>query len=138
MYNIVKAIFASLIVITLASPSFAAGVSPADVAGAKTVNAVQAKELFDKGVLFLDVRKDSDWDAGRVPEAEHLELKKIFTADSFGGIVKKDDAVVIYCNGEKCLRSSVATAKAVTWGYTNLYYFRDGFPAWKAAGYPTE
>lgn len=138
MIKTVKTIIASLMLIALASPSLAAGVSPTEVAGAKTVTAAQAKELFDKGVMFLDVRKGSDWDAGRVPEAEHLELKKVFTADSFGKVAKKGDPVVIYCNGEKCLRSSAACAKAVAWGYTNLYYFRDGFPAWKAAGYPTE
>ena len=50
----------------------------------------------------------------------------------------KDEAVVIYCNGEKCMRSSKACAQAVEWGFTNISYFRDGFPAWKAAGYPTE
>jgi len=138
MIKFLKVAFASLMLVVLASPSFAAGVSPMDVAGSKSVTTAQAKELFDKGVLFLDVRKNSDWDAGRVPEAEHLELKKVFTEDSFAKIAKKGDPVVIYCNGEKCLRSSAACAKAVTWGYTNLYYYRDGYPAWKAAGYPTE
>ena len=120
------------------SPAISADISPMEIPGVKTVNAAQAKELFDKGVMFLDVRKDSDWDAGRVPEAEHLDSKKKFTEASFSQIAKKDQEVVIYCNGEKCLRSSVASAKAVKWGYTKLSYFRDGFPAWKAAGYPTE
>ena len=113
-------------------------VSPMTVEGAKTVNASEAKALFDEGVIFIDVRKDKDWDAGRIPDAVHIELKGKFNESSLGEEVKKDEKVVFYCNGEKCLRSSKATKKAVGWGYTNVFYFRDGYPAWKAAGYATE
>jgi len=113
-------------------------VSPETVNGATTVDAVKAKSLFDKGVIFLDVRKDKDWAAGRVPDAIHIELKKKLNADSMSKQIKKDQQVVIYCNGSKCMRSSKASAKAVGWGFTKVFYFRDGFPAWKAAGYPVE
>ena len=113
-------------------------VSPTTVTGAKSVNAAEAKALFDKGTIFVDTRKDKDWNAGRVPDALHLDVKKAFNEASLGKEVKKTDAVVMYCNGESCLRSSKATAMAVGWGYSNVYYFRDGFPAWKAAGYPVE
>lgn len=113
-------------------------VSPTSVAGTTSVNAAESKALFDKGVLFLDVRSDKDWSAGRIPDAIHIELKKKFNEESMGKEVKKDQEVVIYCNGESCLRSSKASAQAVGWGYSKVYYFRDGFPAWKAAGYPVE
>ena len=49
----------------------------------------------------------------------------------------KDEEVVIYCHGPSCGHSSIACANAVSWGYTKVYYFRDGFPGWKAAGHPT-
>ena len=113
-------------------------VSPINVAGAKSVNAAEAKKLFDKGALFVDTRKDKDWNAGRVSDAIHLDVKKTFSEASLSKEAKKTDAVVMYCNGESCLRSSKAAAIAVGWGYSNIYYFRDGFPAWKAAGYPVE
>ena len=112
--------------------------SPTTVNGAKTVTAAEAKALFDKGALFVDVRKDSDWAAGRVPDAVHIELKKVLSEATLGKESKKADPIVIYCNGVGCMRSSKASDKAVAWGYTNVYYFRLGFPAWKAAGYPTE
>lgn len=122
-----------------ATGSYAAEkVSPTTVAGAKTVNAAEAKALFDKGVIFLDVRKDKDWAAGRVPDAIHIELKKKLNEASMSGAIKKDQEVVIYCNGPKCMRSSKASKKAVAWGFKKVYYFRDGFPAWKSAGYPIE
>jgi rhodanese-related sulfurtransferase len=112
--------------------------SPMEVPGAQTIDAATAKQLFDKGVTFVDVRKGSDFEAGRVPGAHHLELKKAFTGDSLGQVAKKDSEVVIYCNGHSCMRSSEASAKAVEWGYSKIYYFRDGMPAWQSAGYPVE
>jgi len=112
--------------------------SPVTVNGAKTVNAAEAKALFDKGVLFVDVRSNKDWAAGRIPDAVHIELKKVFSEATLTKETKKSDPVVIYCNGVSCLRSSKASAKAVSWGFSDVYYFRLGLPSWKAAGYPTE
>ncbi len=116
----------------------AADISPMTVDGATTVDTAKAKSLFDSEVLFVDVRKDSDWEAGRVPGAVHLELKKGYTAETLGAEMGKDEEVVMYCNGEKCLRSSVAVEKAVSWGFTKVYYYRDGLPAWQAAQLPME
>jgi rhodanese-related sulfurtransferase len=52
--------------------------------------------------------------------------------------VKKDQEVVLYCNGTSCMRSSEASAKAVGWGFAKVHYYRLGFPDWKAAGFPVE
>ena len=112
--------------------------SPKNVSGAITVDAKKAKQLFDKGVVFIDVRKDKDYAAGRVPDAIHIELKKIYSKNTLGKAVTKNQPVVLYCNGHKCLRSSKASKKAVSWGFKKVYYFRDGFPAWKSSGYPVE
>ena len=118
--------------------SYAGGLSPEIIDGATTVDTTKAKTLFDGGALFLDTRKNSDWDAGRIPDAVHLELKSNFTAESLAGEASKEEALVCYCNGHKCMRSSKCSAKAVEWGYSKVYYYRDGFPAWKAAGHPVE
>ncbi len=114
------------------------GVSPMVIEGAKTVTTEEAKKLFDDGVLFIDVRKDKDWNAGRVSDAVQLNVKTKLSEETMLAEMKKGDPVVIYCNGEKCMRSSKACKKAVEWGFTNVYYYRDGFPAWKNAGYPVE
>jgi len=108
------------------------------VDGATTVDTVKAKALFDDGALFVDVRSDKDWNAGRIPDAVHIELKKVYSEETLVAEGAKDEAIVIYCNGEKCLRSSAASEKAVSWGFSKIYYYRDGLPAWKKAGYPSE
>lgn len=112
--------------------------SPEAIDGAATIDAVKAKGLFEQGVPFVDARNDQDWEAGRVPGAYHLDIKKTFTEQSLGEVIKKGDEVVIYCNGPKCMRSTEACKKAVGWGYSKVYFFRTGFPSWKEAGYPIE
>ncbi len=130
-----------IVVVTLFSAqSVIAGdeISPMTVDGAKTVTTEEAKKLFDDGVLFIDVRKDKDWNAGRVADAIQLNIKTTLSEETMSAEMKKADPAVVYCNGERCLRSSNAAKKAVSWGFTNIYYYRDGFPAWKNAGYPVE
>jgi len=113
--------------------------SAVNVIGATTVNASDAKKLFDNHTLFIDVRRNNDWEAGHIPGAHHLFLDNDFTTENLQKIIpKKSTEMVIYCNGKKCLRSSAAVSLAVKWGYTNVSYFRDGFPAWVKYGNPIE
>lgn len=121
-----------------AMSAHAAKISPESVTGAETVDSSKAKALFDKGVLFVDVRSDKDWSAGRIPDAIHLNVKTAFNEESLLKEAKKNEEIVLYCNGESCLRSSKASAMAVGWGFSKVYYYRLGFPDWKAAGYPVE
>ena len=116
----------------------AKGESPEKVPGAQTVDVKQAKALFLQGVTFVDVRNNSDWAAGRIPTAIHLELKKVFSPKTLEKVVSKSEPVVFYCNSVKCHRAAKASKKAVSWGYQKVYYFRGGYPAWKNALEPIE
>jgi len=138
MLKFAKAAVATLVLVLFVSPVYAAESAPMEVEGAQRITAAEAKALFDKGVIFVDVRGDADYNAGRIPEAEHLHVDSKLTDASLGALVKKGGPVVFYCNGTKCGLSPKACAKAVAWGYTNVKYFRGGFPEWKAAGYPVE
>ncbi len=108
----------------------------AEVAGTTTVDPVAAKILFDQGVPFVDVRSVGRWKDSHIPGAVSLGLKKAFSEAKLTQVVAKDLEVVIYCMGPRCLRASKACAKAVGWGFQKIYYLREGFPGWKAAGYP--
>jgi rhodanese-related sulfurtransferase/tetratricopeptide (TPR) repeat protein len=111
-------------------------VSPTEIAGATTIDAVAAKAMLDRDVPFVDVRADEEWNTGHIPGALHLDSDDAFSEASLSAVVGKNQEVVIYCMGPRCLRSSQACAKAVSWGFTQVRYFREGFPAWKAAGFP--
>lgn len=131
-------ITAAVFAFGLSTGVHAGKVSPMQVDGATTVDTAMARSLFDNEVAFVDVRKNSDWDAGRIPGAIHLDIKSVFNDANLSKEVAKNDAVVFYCNGESCPRSADACKMAIGWGYNKVYYYRDGFPAWKAAGNPVE
>ena len=42
----------------------------------------------------------------------------------------KTKPILSYCNGIRCLRSSDAVAKALDWGYKNIFWFRGGWNEW--------
>ena len=113
-------------------------VSPLTIEGAQTIDAATAKALFESGALFIDVRLAKDWEAGHIPGAEHLELYEQFLRKNLRALVAPDEPIVFYCNGPKCMRSARAASMAVIWGYRQVYYFRGGYPAWQAAGFPIE
>lgn len=113
-------------------------VSPESVPGAVTVDTAEAKRLFDRGVTFIDVRSNADWQAGRIPASHHLELKSAYDEQALSQIVNRSDPVVIYCNSTGCMRSSKACQKAVEWGFSKVYYYRLGYPDWKASSLAIE
>jgi len=140
-----RPLFMSILMLTAGclaiSPSLtlaANKISPQKIDGAVTIDAQQAKELFDKGVVFVDVRKEKSFAAGRIPDAFHINLTDRFNKRTLESVINKDQAFVIYCDGHNCLRSAHATKKAIDWGYQNIYYFRDGLPSWRSSGYPIE
>jgi rhodanese-related sulfurtransferase len=73
---------------------------------------------------------------GHIPGAYHLSIRSDFKEQNLHAIVKKDQPAVIYCNGISCMGSSIATQKAIKWGWTNIFYYREGIKDWKQQNYP--
>jgi TolB-like protein/class 3 adenylate cyclase len=69
-----------------------------EVKGATTVNVSTAKVLFDRGVPFVDVRREFRWTQSHIPGAVHLEADSVFSKIELAKIVRKDQEVVIYCS----------------------------------------
>ncbi len=109
------------------------------VNGATKIDAEAAKASLDRGgVIFVDVRAPPEFDQGQIPGANSLSLVTELSKDSLSEIAGKDDEVAFYCHGKHCAYSAYASAKALAWGFTRVYYFAGGFPAWVDAGYPVE
>lgn len=121
-------------------------VSAEEVPGATLVDTEAAWRLFRAGVTFVDVRLRADYETARIPGAVHLPIMETpdhpdnrFTAARLLDVVGGHHApVVLYCNAALCWRTEAATRLAVAWGFTDVRYFRDGFPAWRRAGLPVE
>lgn len=112
-------------------------VAPMDVAGSTYVDSKKAYELFNNGVKFLDVRPAKFLSQGKIKNAIHFYVGD-FTKESLQAKVKLNEEVVIYCNGVGCSLTPEAIIEAVNYGYKKVYYYRDGYPAWKYYKLPTD
>jgi len=110
--------------------------SPVAVTGAQTVNAFEAKALFDGDAIFIDVRNREEWQMGHIEGAIHLDFQSDFSKLYSAKGVARDTPIVLYCSSSNCLRSAYAAAVSVYWGFSNVYYFRAGFFAWMLEDYP--
>ncbi len=107
------------------------------VEGATEIDVGTAKALHDRGLRFIDVRGSSYWERWHIPGASALKYP---TEASLMEIVDKNEEVVFYCDcagSPTCNLSPNASARAVAWGYQNVYYLTDA-SAWSEAGYPLE
>jgi rhodanese-related sulfurtransferase len=114
--------------------------SPVSVQGATSISAEQARDLWLKGAFFVDPRSVADWEAGRIPGALHMEMNRpVYNAETvlnYAGT--KDAPIIAYCNAEACHRAAHLARDLLGWGFTNVYYFRLGYPEWLTTGSPFE
>jgi rhodanese-related sulfurtransferase len=112
--------------------------APMQIEGAKTLDSKGVIELISTtpDVVIIDNRPKADFDSGHIEGAVNI-VDTSMMAESFAGVVKSKAApVLFYCNGVKCGRAAKATAKAVGWGYSHVYYYALGIPDWKANQFP--
>ncbi len=122
--------------------------TPKTIPGGTCVSVDQAKAQFDKGTLFIDARVAAEYAEKHIKGAKNIPFKEAYTKESKTSTVDSFDAtklpadktkpIVFYCNGSPCWKGYKAAAAAIKHGYKQVYWFRDGAPAWAAKGYPTE
>jgi len=141
----------TLLALTLfTSISLAATVeTPTSLKGTELVDATKAKSLMDSGVKIIDTRVAIEFAEAHIKGATNVPYKEKsakaidFDAsqDSFD-VAKlpadKNAAIIMQCNGPECWKSYKASVAAMKAGYKKIYWFRGGFPEWKAKGYPVE
>ena len=95
------------------------------------------KRKLDRGEKFhlVDVREESEWAAGHLPNAEHLG-KGVIERDIETKIPDTNEEVILYCGGG--FRSALAAENLQKMGYKNVYSMDGGFRGWKEKGLPIE
>lgn len=109
-----------------------------NVKGTTKIDAATTKRLHDRGVKLVDVRTAISFNRGHVPGAINLSVVEVLAKDTLSNAVSKDEEVIFSCHGKYCGDSAYASAKALVWGFKNVYHFAGGFPAWEDAHYPVE
>jgi len=100
-----------------------------------TVADVQQRIARGDQLTLLDVREESEYDAGHLPGAKWLG-KGIIERDIEAVVPDPDTELVLYCGGG--FRSALAADNLQKMGYTNIISMDGGFRGWTEAGYQIE
>lgn len=87
----------------------------------------------EDGILPLDVRKDGEWQNGRIPGARHVFLGELRERLDE---LDRDRPVATYCASG--FRASIAASILAAHGFTRVHNVPGSWKAWKAAGFETE
>lgn len=123
--------------------------TPNVLPGATLVSADQVKDMMAKGVKLFDTRVEFEYKEGHIKDAVSVPYKEnsskevdydasldAFDMSKLPPV--KSTPVIFACNGPECWKSYKSAAQAIKVGYNKVYWFRGGFPEWKAHGYPVE
>jgi rhodanese-related sulfurtransferase len=88
-----------------------------------------------QGHVLIDVREDSEWQAGHAAGAVHLG-KGVIERDIETRIPDKNTTLVLYCGGG--FRSALAADAVAKMGYAKAISLDGGWRAWNEAGLPVE
>ena len=92
-----------------------------------------AQQMVNGGPLVIDVRAQSEWDAGRVPGAEHIPLGYLLDHQDE---LPRDVPIVLHCQGGG--RSSIGAALLQAQGFTNVSNLAGGMTEWQRRGHTVE
>ena len=106
--------------------------APETIENVVIVSAEEAIDLIlnNPDMPIIDSRKKTEFVKGHIEGAVSILNTEMTEQDLEVVVPHKEAAILFYCNGERCLRSTDAIRKAKSWGYTNLIWFRGGWKEW--------
>jgi rhodanese-related sulfurtransferase len=98
------------------------------------------KKFFDAGgAVLVDAREASEFAEGHIPGALSVPTNDAVANPALLEPLKKaGKPIIAYCSGGDCEESKDLAKNMLAAGIHKVLVFTDGFPAWKAAGYPVE
>lgn len=150
--NVLKRLFISLATFGLiagAQPALAQETPTAAPAGVKLVDAKEVQDLQAKGAKIVDTRRAAEYAEGTIkgaisvpydPEKSAKDANFDPAQDKFdlSKFPDKNAHIVTFCNAGSCWKSYKSAVVLAKNGYKNVYWYRNGFPDWKARKLPTE
>lgn len=112
------------------------GVMQSVIEARDTLEPIDAPELRRRmkagDITLIDVRPEAEYHAGHIAGAMSVPLQSL---QKRLRAIPKDRPVVAYCRGPYCVLTVEAVARLSRHGY-EVRRFADGFPGWKADGFP--
>jgi len=96
-----------------------------------TVPETQKRTAENPAAKLIDVREDTEWQAGHAAGAVHLG-KGIIERDIEEKVPDKTTEIILYCGGG--YRSALAADVLQRMGYANVFSMAGGWRAWKESG----
>ncbi len=93
------------------------------------------KRISEANATLVDVREESEWEAGHARGAMHLS-KGLIERDIEKAVPQLDSEIILYCGGG--FRSALATKALQEMGYANVWSLAGGWRAWETGGAPVE
>lgn len=112
--------------------------APSSIPGAVNVTAEEVVELIlsKPDLVIIDARMNSEYAKGHIEGAVNILNTSMRREDLEAAAPDRTAPIIVYCNGERCLRSSDAVGKAMEWDYRNIFWFRGGWREWTEKGLP--
>lgn len=102
----------------------------------REVNVDETQKKLESGkARLIDVREESEWEAGHALGAQHIG-KGVIERDIEQKVPDKGTELILYCGGG--FRSALSADNLQKMGYTNVASMSGGWRAWQAAGAPVE
>jgi molybdopterin/thiamine biosynthesis adenylyltransferase/rhodanese-related sulfurtransferase len=101
------------------------------------VDPAQVSEHLGNGIVLVDVRESTEWDAGHIPGAKHVP--RGYLESRIEGAVGADRSqeIVVYCASGQRSALAAHTLKGEL-GYENVKSMTGGITLWKDRGYKVE
>jgi len=111
-----------------------------ELAGIEIKDSYTAKRIFDNHeAIFVDARSQEQFEGGHIKGAISLPVWDIESEiEAFIAQYPENQPFVIYCSGRECEDSHTLAQHLLDVGYSAIRVYIDGFPAWKAEGFPVE
>jgi hydroxyacylglutathione hydrolase len=100
-----------------------------------TVSELRAR--LERGeVAVVDVRNESEWEAGHLPGVTHVPLARLAEEVERVRALAHDRPIVVHCQGGS--RSAIAASVLQANGMSQVANLAGGYAAWQKAGLPVE
>ena len=102
----------------------------------REVKVDEARSKLESGkAKLIDVREESEWEAGHARGAQHMG-KGVIERDIEERVPDKKAELILYCGGG--FRSALSADNIQKMGYTNVSSMAGGWRAWQESGGPVD